>query len=229
MTLSRRFVIAFTKFVSKLLCRVDDSQLVNVPDHGPLILVVNHTNILEVPVVYSSLMPRPVGGFSAAKNWKVWWTRWLLNAAGAIPLRRGEMDVKAMRKALEWLNAGNILAVAPEGTRSGNGRLQQGHPGVVLLAMRTGAPLLPVVFYGHEQYIENVKRLRRTEFTFVVGKPFFLETRGENVTSQVRYQMVDEIMYQMAAILPAKNRGIYSEMDKATLKYIKFQEPKTSK
>jgi len=147
----------------------------------------------------------------------------LLNAAGAIPLHRGELDLNAMRRALEWLEAGNILVVAPEGTRSGNGRLQQGYPGVALLAMRSGAPLLPVAFYGHEQYKENLKRLRRTDFIFAVGKPFRLDTRGEKMTSQVRQQMADEIMYQIAALLPPENRGMYADTDAEIEEFLQFE------
>ena len=93
---------------------------------------------------------------------------------------------------------------------------------MALLAMRTDSPLLPVVFYGHEGYIENVKRFRRTPFTFVVGKPFFLDTKGENVTSQVRRQMVDEIMYRMAALLPPEYRGVYEDLESATEEYLRF-------
>ena len=54
--------------------------------------------------------------------------------------------------------------IAPEGTRSGNGRLQRGLPGAVLLAMRSGAPLLPMAYYGGEKFRDNLRNLRRTDF-----------------------------------------------------------------
>jgi len=222
-TLSHRIVIATLKGLTGLLCRIDDAQLARVADQGPLILVANHVNILEIPILYTRLQPRPVTGFAAAYRWEKLWTRWLLDVCGAIPLRRGEADIAAMRKALEMLKAGYIFAVAPEGTRSGHGRLQEAHPGVVLLALRSGAPLLPVVYYGSEHYRENLRRLRRTDFHIVVGKPFHIDTGGARVTRQVRRQILDEIMYQMAALLPPAYRGVYSDLNAATEKYLAFQ------
>ena len=152
MTLSHRVVVAGFKGLTRLLCRIDGAQLARVPDQGPLIIVTNHINLLEIPIVYTHLQPRPVTGFVAAYRWKNPWLRWLLTVCGAIRLRRGEADIAAMRKALEMLKAGHIIVIAPEGTRSGHGRLQKAHPGAVLLALRSGAPLLPLVFYGGERY-----------------------------------------------------------------------------
>jgi 1-acyl-sn-glycerol-3-phosphate acyltransferase len=220
MTLSRRAVILFFKILTRIICRIHDESLAKVPQEGPLIIATNHTNILEVPLVYVALQPRPIGGFSAAKRWKVWWSRWLLNVTGAIPIHRGEADINAIRRGLDWLKKGNILIIAPEGTRSYDGQLQRGHPGIVLLAMRTSAPILPVVFYGHEGFEENLKHLRRTDFYFVVGEIFYLKTRGEKFTQNIRQRITDEIMYKMAALLPPENRGRYSDMDKATELYL---------
>ena len=222
-TLTHRIVIATLKGLTGLLCRIDDAQLAQVPDRGPLILVANHVNILEMPILYTRLQPRPVTGFAAAYRWEKLWTRWLLNVCGAIPLRRGEADIAALRKALEMLKAGHIVAIAPEGTRSGHGRLQKAHPGVVLLALRSGAPLLPVVYYGSEHYRDNLRRLRRTDFHIVVGKPFYIDAGGTKATRQVRQQIVDEMMYQMAALLPPAYRGVYSDLNAATEKHLAFQ------
>jgi 1-acyl-sn-glycerol-3-phosphate acyltransferase len=222
-TLAHRIIIAAFKGLTSLLCRIDDAQLARVPDRGPLILVGNHVNIVEIPILYTRLQPRLVTGFTAAYRWEKLWTRWLLNVCGAIPLRRGEADIGAMREALEKLKAGYIVAVAPEGTRSEHGRLQRAHPGVVLLALHSGAPLLPVVYYGAEHYRDNLRRLRRTDFHIVVGQPFYVDAGGVKVTRQVRRQIVDEIMYQMAALLPPAYRGVYSDLNAATRKYLSFQ------
>jgi 1-acyl-sn-glycerol-3-phosphate acyltransferase len=223
MTLSHRIVVAGFKGLTRLLCRVDDAQLARVPDQGPLILVTNHVNILEVPLIYTHLHPRPVTGFVASYRWDNLWLRPLLNVCNAIPLRRGEADIAAMREALQALKAGHILAIAPEGTRSEHGRLQRGRPGAVLLALRSGAPLLPLVFYGGEYYQDNLRRLRRTDFHIVVGKPFYLNAGGARVTRPVRQQMVDEVMYQISALLPPAYRGVYSDLDAATERYLAFQ------
>ena len=222
MTLTYRVATSTIKGLIRLLCRVDDAQLAQVPDQGPLIIVANHVNFLEVPLLYTHLQPRPVTGFAKAETWDNAALGTLFDLGGAIPLRRGEADIAALRQALKALEAGQILAVAPEGTRSGHGRLQPGHPGVVFLALRSGAPLLPVAYYGGELFWRNLPRLRRTDFHIVVGQPFYLDADGVKVTRQVRQQMVDEIMYQVAALLPPAYRGVYSDLAAATETHLRF-------
>ena len=128
----------------------------------------------------------------------------------------------AFRQALQLLKEGGILALAPEGTRSGHGRLQQGHPGVVLVALRSGAPVLPAAHYGGERFRPNLRRLRRTDFRIVVGQPFHLDAGAVKATRQVRQQMADEVMYQIAALLPPAYRGVYSDLSAATETYLRF-------
>jgi 1-acyl-sn-glycerol-3-phosphate acyltransferase len=221
-TLTYRVVTSTIKILTRILCRVDDAQLARVPDRGPLILVANHVNFLEAPVMYTHLRPRPITGLAKVESWDSPGLRFLANLWGAIPLRRGEPDLVALRRALDALKAGCILIVTPEGTRSGHGRLQQGHPGVALLALRSGVPLLPVVYYGGEHFWHNLPRLRRTDFRIVVGQPFHLHAHGARATRQVRRQMADEIMYQMAALLPPAYRGVYSDLVSATETYLHF-------
>ncbi|MEE9615550.1 MAG: lysophospholipid acyltransferase family protein, partial [Anaerolineae bacterium] len=117
---------------------------------------------------------------------------------------------------------GRILAMAPEGTRSGDGHLQQGRPGIALLALRSGAPVLLIVCHGGESFWDNLPRLRRTDFHIVVGQPFYLDAGGVKVTRQVRQQIADEVMYQIAALLPPPYRGVYSDLAAATETYLRF-------
>jgi 1-acyl-sn-glycerol-3-phosphate acyltransferase len=217
-----RIVTSTIKRLLRMLCRVDDAQLAKVPDRGPLIVISNHVNFLEAPLLYTHLLPRQMAGFAKAEAWRNLVLRFLAELWGPIPLRRGEVDRSALRQALEALKEGLILGIAPEGTRSGHGRLQQGKPGAVLLALRSGAPLLPVVHYGGELFWRNLARLRRTDFHFVVGQLFYVESGGIKATRQVRRQMTDEIMYQMAALLPPDHRGVYSDLNGATETYLRF-------
>jgi 1-acyl-sn-glycerol-3-phosphate acyltransferase len=221
-TLAHSVVNASIKGLTGLLCRVGDAELEKVPDRGPLIIVANHVNFLELPVIYTRLLPRPMTGFAKAETWENPALRHLANLWGGIPLHRGEADTSAMRQGLEALAAGYILAVTPEGTRSGHGCLLRGHPGIVMLALRSGAPLLPLVFWGAELFWDNLARLRRTDFDTAVGQSFTLDSGGIKVTSQVRQAMTDEIMYQMAALLPPAYRGAYADLSNATEAYLRF-------
>lgn len=220
MSLTHRAAIGGLKTLTRLLTRLDKAQLAKVPAGGPLILVTNHINILEVPLLYTQLLPRRVTCFVAAVRWESPFYRWLLDGADMIPLRRGEADVAALREGLARLNKGWIVIIAPEGTRSETGQLQQGKPGVVPLALRSGAPLLPLVYFGHEQFGANVRRLRRTDFHIVVGEPFRLESHGERVDRQVRQAMVDEVMCVLARLLPEGSRGMYVDCDGYAHRYV---------
>jgi 1-acyl-sn-glycerol-3-phosphate acyltransferase len=218
----RRFVTSALKFLTGILCRVHDEQVAKVPHKGPLIVISNHVNFLDVPLVFPRLMPRPLTGFVKAETWDNPFLRWLFTLWDAIPIRRGEVDRQALRQALSVLKAGGLMGVAAEGTRSGDGKLQKGRSGVVMLALLSGAPMLPLVFYGAENYQRNLKRLRRNDFHIVVGDPFFLLAEGTRERRQVRDQMVDEIMYQLAALLPEQYRGVYANLDQATETYLRF-------
>ena len=222
MRLAYWVVTSGIKGLTHLLCRVEGSQVARVPEQGPLIIVTNHVNFLDAPLLYTCLQPRPLAGFAKAETWDNPALAVLADLWGAIPLQRGEVDLAALRAALDALERGRILGVAPEGTRSGNGHLQKGQPGVVMLALRTQAPILPVVSYGGEGFRQNLSRLRRTEVHVVVGQPFHLAPPAGPVTRPVRLQMTDEIMYQMAALLPPHYRGVYSELDRATGHYLRF-------
>ncbi len=223
MTLTYRVVTSSIKGLIRLLCRVDDAQLARVPERGPLILAVNHINFLEVPLLFTHLHPRPAIGFVKAENLEHPLFGPLLFALwGGIPVQRGEADMAAFRQALQTLEMGQILALAPEGTRSGDGHLRQGRPGIAFLALRSGAPVLPVAHCGGEVFWPNLRRLRRTNFHIVVGQPFHLDAGGVKVNRRVRQQMADETMYQMAALLPPAYRGVYSDLAAATERYLRF-------
>ena len=210
------------KRITRLLCKIDDQQIRKVPSRGPLILVSNHINFIEVPIIYTHLLPRPVTGFVKSETWDNPLMGALFDIWGGIPLRRGEADVFALRQALKALKNGYLLGITPEGTRSGTGELQRGYPGVVTVALKSGAPLLPVVYYGSELLHTNLRKLKRTDFHIIVGKPYHIDTHGEKLTRHLRQVIVDQIMYQIARLLPPQYRGYYSDLENASEYYLNF-------
>jgi 1-acyl-sn-glycerol-3-phosphate acyltransferase len=217
-------VKAFTSWI----LRVEASQLGKLPPTGPLIVITNHINFLEAPAIYTRMMPRPVTAFSKVETWDSKFLGWLFDVWGIIPIRRGEADKKALKAGLQALKDNYILTISPEGTRSGNGVLQRGLPGIVMMALLSGAPIIPVAHHGHEFYQENLRRLRRSDFKVAVGNPFYLEKGSEKVTSEIRQQMIDEMMYQLAVLLPEEYRGVYANFSQATEKYLRFELPAES-
>lgn len=212
MNLSRAFLVALFRVTTGALFRVHGDALSRVPMRGPLIIMLNHVDILEIPLLYSRLQPRPLRGMVLAARWKNPLLAWILNSCGAIPLERGGMNREAIYRALDVLRAGEILGIMPEGTRSYDGLLRKGHPGVVLLALKSGAPLLPIVSYGGEKFRENFRKMRRTDFFINVGEKFSCKPVDTPASSQVRAQILDEMMYRMARLLPPEYRGNYSNI-----------------
>src|SRR5574339_3424 len=137
---------------TRLLCRIDAPDLDKVPRRGPLIAYSNHTGQIEVAVLFGHLQPRPITGWAKMEAWDNGFLRWLFNLWGLIPVRRGEADTSALRKAIAALEDGYIFGIAPEGTRNITGRLKRAHPGAVMLAVRAGVPLLPLAHWGGEHF-----------------------------------------------------------------------------
>jgi 1-acyl-sn-glycerol-3-phosphate acyltransferase len=222
MSITYTLVTHSIKQLTTILCNIDDHEMIKVPEHGPLIIVSNHINFLDAPVVYTRLLPRKITGFVKAETWENPAMGFLFDLWGGIPLARGEADTTAFRLALEALGQGKILAIAPEGTRSEDGKLRRGLPGMIILAQRNGTPIIPLVYYGGEKFKENINRVKRTDFTIKVGKIFKLQLPEEKLNRDLRQTIVDEIMYQLAIILPAEYRGYYTDISKMTTKYLGF-------
>jgi len=222
MSFGRTLTISIIKGIFSILCRIDDAQLERIPTTGPLIVVANHVNFLEVPVLFTRLSPRPLSALVKADNWEHFWARKFFEFGNSIPIHRSVIDFEAFNLAKAALKSGRIVAIAPEGTRSNNGCLQKGRSGVVLLALRSGAPLQPLVFYGGEKFRENIKHVRRTNFHIVTGSPFKLNPERAGLGRDVREKITTEIMYQLAALLPPNYRGVYSDLSQASEDYLLF-------
>jgi 1-acyl-sn-glycerol-3-phosphate acyltransferase len=216
-------VVNFTlRGLSHTICEIDDSELNRIPAEGPLILAGNHVNFLDAPILLSHLQPRKVVPLAKVETWHNPFIGMLFSQWESIPIRRGEADMSAFREVLRVLKEGKILVIAPEGTRSGDGRLQKGQPGIVPLAIKSGAPILPIASFGSEVFWHNIKGIRRTPFTMRVGRPFRLKYSGPLPSRDERELMTAEIMYQIAALLPAEYRGYYSDLQNATQNYLEF-------
>jgi 1-acyl-sn-glycerol-3-phosphate acyltransferase len=100
--------------------------------------------------------------------------------------------------------------------------LAKGHQGVVFLALQNRVPVLIVAHYGGEKFWHNIKRLKRTWVTFVVGKPFLLVNETK-ITKNVRKEMTDQIMARLASMLPERYHGAYTDLEIISDKYIQYK------
>ena len=184
--------------------------LENVPSGGPFITVSNHTHWLDPPLIMASL-PCRVYPLAADK-----WRRrpvigQLMASVGAIFVLRGEVDRRALRKAMEVLEEGKVLGIAPEGTRSKTGALQKGRGGAAYIACLTGVPLVPVGVIGVEKTLGELRHLRRPHVQVVIGQPFTLPPLPHKPggKSERLKEYTTQIMHRIAELLPEEYRGVY--------------------
>lgn len=201
---------SIVRLIFRLLTDWKVVGLENVPPDGPFISVSNHTHWLDPPLIMASL-PCRVYPLTADK-----WRRrpvvgQLMASVGAIFVLRGEVDRRALRKAMEVLKQGRVLGVAPEGTRSKTGALQRGRGGAAYIACLTGVPLVPVGVIGVEKALSELKHLRRPHVKVVIGQPFTLPPlpREPGGKSERLKEYTTQIMHRIAELLPEEYRGIY--------------------
>ena len=194
--------------ILKIFCRIDDTAVSILPVHGPLIVATNHVNFLEMPVLYLYLKPRQLTGVAKMENWKNPLIRYLAHIWKAIPIRRYSVDSTAFKKAIRALEGGCFLGLAPEGTRSHDGRLGPASAGVIVIAAVSGVPVVPVVHIGGENLWRNIIKLKRTKVALRVGDQMHF-TREHISTRRSRAEALDRLMHSLADLLPREKRGHY--------------------
>jgi 1-acyl-sn-glycerol-3-phosphate acyltransferase len=200
----------------RCLTRVDVGPLEGLPTDGPLIIASNHLSNADPPLIASWLTPamgRAVHWMAKqeALEWPV--AGAFLKANGAFGIRRGAADTDAFRLAKRVLDDGRVLGTFPEGTRSNTGALQKAKEGVTFLAIRTGAPILPVAVWGTERFWPRGSTFLHPggRVHLRVGAPFVLERRTVDGKREDLEAVTDRLMERIAILLPAAYRGAYAD------------------
>lgn len=155
----------------------------NIPTQGPLIVAANHVSILDPPVV-SSALNRQVCFMAKSELFKNPVIGWYFRTMGTFPVRRGVGDRTAIKKALSILREGKVLGMFPEGTRR-SGDVQMG---VVMLALKTNTPILPVALFNTD------RKASRGPVRVVIGKPFTLNTGETRPSRKEKQEMAQRVM-----------------------------------
>ena len=203
--------IGFTILVKKE--RVEGLE--NVPAQGPAILMINHIAFVD-PIVVLHLLPRNIVPMAKVEVYDYPLIGIFPHIWGVIPVRREEFDRRAIQHALEVLNAGEIILVAPEAHRGP--ALRHGKEGVAYLATRSGAPVVPVAVEGTEGYpsLPFLARWHGPGVQVRFGRPFRFRAGDSRPDRESLSKMTTEAMYALATLLPEKRRGIYSDLSQAT-------------
>lgn len=204
-----RFLI---RILLRLIARFELHGKENVPLTGGMILAANHNGILDIFMVYFGLDRLDLFIPVAEKFEKIGWIRWLGKHLNFLFVDRFNPDLKAIRRMIALMEDGKCLAIAPEGTRSLTGALNEGKPGVAYLAARSGFPVVPIAITGtaDKAVIENVTHFRTSYITLTGGKPFVIPPLPNNDRDAALQKYTDEIMCQIAVLLPEKYHGFYA-------------------
>jgi 1-acyl-sn-glycerol-3-phosphate acyltransferase len=205
-----RFLI---RILLKVIAHIEIRGKENAPLTGGMILASNHIGILDIIMVYFAI-DRTDLFIPVAEKWeKIKWIKWLGEQLNFLFVDRYNPDLKALRKMIALMEDGKCLVIAPEGTRSRVGSLIEGKPGVAYLAARSGFPVIPVAITGTEDKVilGNVKRFRRSNVTLTGGVQFVVPPLPKTNRDKALQNYTDEIMCQIAALLPEKYRGVYAE------------------
>jgi len=204
-----RIMRIIADFLLGLFTRREYVGLENIPEEPPYILVTNHLSVFDSPLILT-VCPHTPRAFAASKHKRNPFYALLLTLMGSIWVQRGEVDREALRGALDVLRRGEVLGIAPEGTRArGPYALQPGKVGTAWLATRADVPIVPVGITGTENIKHNLPQLRRTDVHVVVGQPFRLPETGPVRTQKLR-EYTDLVMRRIAELLPEEYRGVYA-------------------
>lgn len=234
LSIFRRSLIIVAGMISRFLLQITVVGVENIPKDKPLILISNHFSWFDAPLLTLLLPIQPIF-LVATESQKRWFVRLFINLFNGIPIWRGQVDRKALGKALNVLSHGGVLGIFPEGGIDPNlaevvsqgemvtniydhasrhcAQLVRPRSGVALLAVESQAHILPIGLIGTEQILDNLLSLRRTRVTLRIGPafgPFTLDPKLQGRAKRQRLDtLADFIMQQVAILFPPENRGPY--------------------
>lgn len=203
-----RVLYAAGWLLNHLVCRLHVSGREHVPKAGPLLVVANHLSWYD-PIIFGLALPRRAWFFTKVEifGWPV--IGKLCRWTGQIPVRRGEGDRASLEQALAYLREGKMLVMFPEGTVERQEKMIAAQTGVAMLALRSGAPVLPVAHTG----TRRVLRTWRSWFprvTVQIGQPYLPALPAGIPRKSGLQQVTNDMMFRIAGMLPPEGRGVYA-------------------
>jgi 1-acyl-sn-glycerol-3-phosphate acyltransferase len=212
LAISYQIIKTLIQVVLVLITRTNVRGSERVPRSGAAILVSNHLAAVD-PAILVGVLPRPITLMSKVENDRGP-LKYCMRMVGAFTVRRGKIDRVALRTAERVLAEGRLLCMFPEGTRSAS--LGAGHGGAVMLALKSGAPIIPVALTGTSRvFIRHFPWIGFPRVTVVIGEPFSLQSLVDVPQRADRERLTNEIMVRIAALLPPELRGNYRVTEQA--------------
>jgi 1-acyl-sn-glycerol-3-phosphate acyltransferase len=213
--LSFKITVAIAVPLLRAIMRMEIKGKENMPPAGPVIAICNHMHMFDPLIHIISILPRDSIFLAKEELFKIWpmpLFAILMKVSDALPVARGgtaDERKQVLDKSLEVLVEGHVLGIYPEGTRSSTGRLNMANPGATRLALRSGAPIIPVSIYGTEK-LRGFGWLTRPRVVVTFGKPFELPVQDREPSFTRIQQLTNLIMERLCDVLPPEYHGHYS-------------------
>lgn len=202
------------KFFLWLFADVKITGMGNVPPAGTAAIVVtNHLGRMDAMLGVVLAERDDFILMIAEKYQHIWYWRFVAERIDALWLNRFEADLATLREVQRRLKRGDILGMAPEGTRSETETMQQGKPGAIYLASRTQVPIIPIGLMGTEDRVvmSRLKRLKRVHIKAHIGEPYMLPPMDRKNRDAFMEAQTEEMMCRIAALVEPKYRGVYAD------------------
>lgn len=174
----------------------------HVPPTGPVLAISNHVSAVDPPIAGVAI-DRQAWYMAKEELLRTPVLGPYLRSIGVFPVRRGQADRQSIRTALDVLAQGRVLVMFPEGTRSQDGRLRNAEPGAALLALRSGAPVLPMAVVGSQHAMPKGARFpRRTPVTVRIGPVIRIVKQEGRLDRRAIADLGQRFMAAIAALLP---------------------------
>ncbi|MEQ8677831.1 MAG: lysophospholipid acyltransferase family protein [Aggregatilineales bacterium] len=219
----RRLLMPIFRGVMNALYKVNVNGLANIPTDGPTLIISNHLSFFDPGISTAVIPDRYVISMSKAEAINNPVVRMVVALWGNYYIKRGEVDRRALLSTIELVKSGQLVWIAPEGTR--NPSLQDPKDGVAYIASKADATIVPMSIIGAGTLGENLRRLRRAEVHVNIGIPFKFVSMGKRVTREMRALMMTEAMYRIAMTIPetyAHLRGSFGDLSQATFSTLQF-------
>ncbi len=207
-----RIVRAIARIVLGIIARI---EIIGNVDYrtGGYIVAGNHIGRLEAFLVMLLADRDDIVLILAEKYKQYAFWRYVARKVDAIWVNRFDADFAALRSVLKRLEQGEVLAVAPEGTRSPTATLLPGKPGAIYLAAKSGLPLIPIGVVGTEDAVVKyrLKRFKRLDVIARIGEPYTLPPMPRAGRDEWLQDQTDDLMCRIAALLPPDYRGVYAD------------------
>jgi len=196
------FVRGLVAWFCRLFWRAGIEGTEHVPRTGPFILAPVHRSNVDTPLV-CAVTSRRLRYMGKDSMWKFGWSAWFFNSLGGFPVHRGEPDRQALRTCEQVLSAGEPLVVFPEGTRQTGPIVEHVFDGVAYLALKTGAPIVPVGIGGTEGAMpKDARFIRPVKVHMIVGPPLEVTppAPGERVPRRAIKELTEELVKALQAL-----------------------------